>query len=473
MSEKSFPHHPVLLVDDEPAYLASASFILKGAGITNVITCGDSRQVLPLLGRRQFSAVLLDLTMPHMTGNELLPEILQLAPDTAVIIVTAINEVETAVECMKQGALDYLVKPLQGAAITHSLDRALKFHEIHAENTRLKECLFSRQLAHPGTFAPIITGDKQMMAIFKYVEAIAETPLPVLITGETGVGKESLARAIHDLSRLSGNLVAVNAAGLDDNLFSDTLFGHRKGGFTGAAADRKGMLETAAAGALFLDEIGDLSIPSQVKLLRLLQDGSYYPLGADSPKITDARFICATNVDLEEAVDRGRFRKDLYYRLRSHRVHIPPLRERTGDIPMLFAHFLENAARLLKKKVPRFPPELLTLLAGYHFPGNIRELQTMIYDALARHQKGILSMTGFKEIIGFDAEPSQNRHSLNASDGENLMKLFNGRFPTLKEAEGFLVSEALKQAQNNQGIAASLLGLTRNALNKRLVREKK
>jgi len=410
--------------------------------------------------------------MPHISGYDLLPQIIKDFPDTPVIIITAANEVETAVQCMKQGALDYLVKPIESDSLINAVNRAIKFHEINSENIRLKKYILSDKLANPEAFSEIITESKAMHGIFKYVEAIAETSLPVLITGETGVGKESIANVIHRLSSRKGKFVVVNVAGLDDNLFSDTLFGHQKGSFTGATSDRKGVIESAAAGTLFLDEIGDLSIPSQVKLLRLLQDGKYYPLGSDTQKSTDARFIFATNINLEEAIAKGDFRKDLYYRLRSHLICIPPLRERREDIPRLFSCFLNEAARSLNKKEPVVPPELITLLSTYSFPGNIRELQTMIFDALARHQRGVLSVRSFRDIIGSNSLPLENE-SLMESEGASLLKLFNGRFPRLKEVEDFLISEALKISENNQGIAASMLGLTRNALNKRLLRKKK
>ncbi|MCP5104299.1 MAG: sigma-54-dependent Fis family transcriptional regulator, partial [bacterium] len=400
MNPEPFPKHPVLLVDDEPQFLSTAGFILKGEGITHVMACDDSRDVLPLLREQKCSAVVLDLTMPHISGTQLLPQLLAEFPGTPVIIITAVNDVETAVKCMKKGALDYLVKPVDSDRLTTAILCALKFNELNDQNRRLKDSILSDKMGHPEAFAGLVTLDRQMHAIFKYMEAVAETFLPVLITGETGVGKELLAKAIHTLSKRPGQLVAINTAGLDDTLFSDTLFGHKKGGFTGANANRKGMIEAAANGTLFLDELGDLSIPSQVKLLRLLQEGQYYPLGADSPKFTNARFLAATNVNLEEAAAKGTFRKDLYFRLRSHRVKVPPLRERVEDIPLLFDHFLEEAGHKLKKKIPAYPPQLITLLTTYAFPGNVRELQTMAFDAVARHQGGVLSMNSFKEIIG-------------------------------------------------------------------------
>jgi DNA-binding NtrC family response regulator len=460
-----------MLVDDEEQFLAAAAFLLKGEGITHTVTCADPRQVLPTLREQEFSLVLLDLTMPHIRGEELLEQVNNEFPGIPVTILTAVNEVETAVLCMKTGAFDYLVKPVRSDNLLAAVLRALRFREVDAENRRLKNSILADRLSHPDAFSEIVTRNPQMQQIFKYIEAVAGTFLPMLIVGETGVGKELLARAAHRLSGRSGDLVTVNAAGLDDTLFSDTLFGHKKGSFTGASDDRKGMVETAAGGTLFLDEIGDLSIASQVKLLRLLHEGQYFPLGSDSPKTTDARFIFATNIDLEAAVNDGSFRKDLFFRLRSHLVKVPPLKERPEDIPLLFNHFLDKAARQLNKKVPTFPPELLTLLPTYTFPGNVRELETMVFDAVARHQKGVLSMNSFKEIIGSGS--LEKAPEVAAGKELDLLKtIFNGRFPALKEVEQLLISEALRLANNNQGIAASLLGISRNALNKRLTRKK-
>ena len=276
----------------------------------------------------------------------------------------------------------------------------------------LKQCLLGDSRHQREAFAEIITRDKAMGAVFRYVEAVAPSPYPVLITGETGTGKELVARAVHRLSARSGEFVAVNVAGLDDTMFSDTLFGHTKGAYTSADRPREGLITTAAEGTLFLDEIGDLAVASQVKLLRLLQDGAYHPLGADRPRQSRARIVVATNCDVLQAVNAGTFRKDLYYRLRTHHVQLPPLRERTGDLPLLVAHFVEKAALAVGKPTPTVPLALHQLLKSYCFPGNLRELEAMIVDAVARQRGRILSLESFKNAMSGSSPVATGAHTI-------------------------------------------------------------
>jgi DNA-binding NtrC family response regulator len=468
MKDSTYPEWPVLLVDDEEQFLRSASYTLISEGITNVETCQESRQVMARLAVKSYSVVVLDMMMPHLSGEELLRMIVREYPDIPVIIITAINEVEWVVKTIKAGAFDYVVKPVDDARLVTVVVRALQLREVREENIRLKQYLLSARLEHPDKFTAIITESPVMRGIFQYIEAIAATPLPVLITGETGTGKELIARALHELSGRRGEFVALNVAGVDDHFFSDTLFGHGRGAFTGADRERKGLIEQAAGGTLFLDEIGDLSMESQVKLLRLLQEGEYYSLGADRAKSTDARVVVATLRDNDYLQKSEQFRKDLYYRLKSHHIVLPPLRQRREDIPLLIDHFLQKAAEKLKKRRITPPKELYALLGNYPFPGNIRELEGMIFDAVSRHQGGVLSLGAFRRAV--DPGWQEGEEQLGEEPAGEGSISFGETLPTLRQAERALIAEALRRAEQNQGIAAGMLGLTRRALNNRLQR---
>jgi len=469
MSELKYPKNPILLVDDEINLLNSFELTLMDNGLDNIMLCSDSRKVLDILKQNKISLMLLDLSMPHIRGEELLEKIVPEFPEVQVIVVTGDTEIETAVKCMKLGAFDYIVKPVENNRLVNVINKAIEIQRLKEENSSLKYILTSDNIKHPEVFQEIITKNSKMKSMFQYMEAIARTSEPILITGETGVGKELIAKAMHKLSQRKGQYVTTNIAGLDDQMFSDTLFGHKRGAFTNALQDRKGRLESANNGSIFLDEIGDLGFQSQVKLLRLLQEREYYPLGSDVPRYTDALIILATNRNLDEMVKEGTFRKDLFYRLNVHHITPIPLRDRLDDLPYLVDHFLEKAAKNFGKKKPSVPPELFTLLSTYTFPGNIRELQSIVFDAVGTHKSRLMSLDVFKKHIHND---SNTKISINSNE-ESEKLVFGNELPTLKEIQSVLVNEALKRTNNNQSIAAKMLGVTRQALNKRIIQEKK
>lgn len=456
----------IILVDDEPDILFGSSIMLRQAGFDNVCTIDDSRKLMPKLSETEAGVIVLDLQMPYFSGKELLSELTANHPELPVVIVTAANELETAIDCMKMGAFDFLVKPIEAGRFVTTVGNALKVNAMRLEIDSLRASLLNEKNADELAFLPIKTRSSKMKAIFSYLQAVAPTDQPVLITGETGVGKELIARAIHDLSGRNGAFVAINSAGLDDHMFADTLFGHKKGAFTGADQTREGMIATAAGGTLFLDEIGDMSSACQIKLLRLLQEGEYFQLGSDVSSRNQARLVVATNRDLETDTAEGVFRRDLYYRFSAHRVCVIPLRERVEDIPLLFETFLREGAHLLHKKVPDYPVELSEYLCSYSFPGNVRQLRAMIFDALTRHKGGILSMSTFRETIGVDL-PKAKVTAL----GNNELINLSGTFPTLKQMEQRLVDAALGRSGGNQRAAAELLGISRQALNQRLCKK--
>jgi DNA-binding NtrC family response regulator len=450
----------ILVVDDEETVLNGVRRTLRAEGFENVLMCRDPRDVEPLLGAETISLVLLDLMMPHISGRELLERIAASHPEIPVIVVTAEQDIRTAVDCMKVGAYDYLLKPAAGPELIAVIVRALEHRELREENARLRSKLLQQELARPEEFDAIITVDPVMLAAFAYLEVISMGTNPVLISGETGTGKELFARAIHNLSGRRGQFCAVNVAGLDDTMFSDTLFGHRPGAFTGATGTRKGMIEVAGRGTLFLDEIGDLSEASQVKLLRVLQEREYHPLGDDTAKPLEARVVAATHQD------PAKLRRDLYFRLRAYHVRIPPLRERTGDLPALIHHFVREAAHDLDRKPPVVPERLYRLLSRYDFPGNVRELRALVFDAVARHTGGSLPVEPFLEAIGgTDVEEREASGDDELAHGGVIAE------PAWRELERRNLLNALKRANwkiSGKGGAAELLEIKPSTLESRM-----
>jgi len=462
----------VLIVDDEVNTLKASSTMLRMNGLKNVVTESDSRRVLEVMDAGGVDVVLLDLYMPHLSGMELLPLLRERHPQVPVIIVTAAYELERAVECIKSGAFDYLVKPVEPERMMVTLKKAFECKMLAAQVASLRDHLVEDRLDNPAVFEDIVSCSRKMRSIFQYLEVVAKSPQPVLITGESGTGKELVTRAIHRLSGCKGELVSVNLAGLDDTMFSDTLFGHKKGAFTGAEQLREGLIVKAANGVILLDEIGDLGESSQIRLLRLIQEREFYPVGSDTPRRSEARIVCASNKDLKTLVASGRFRNDLYYRLNVHHVELPPLRNRKEDLPLLLEHFIRQAAGSLSISPPSYPKELLDLLAVYHFPGNVRELQGIVFDAVARSKAGKLSQEPFRQVMSDGrtpaplAPPTASSPQQDPSPGR-LEEIW-GHFPTLREAEDYLIDYALKAAKGNQGTAATMLGLKRQTLNMRL-----
>ena len=476
----------ILIVDDERQHITILNQMLKG--VYGIKVALNGRQAVErALSEPKPDLILLDVQMPDLDGFQVLA-LLQADVRTRsipVIFLTVMNAEEDETRGLELGAVDYITKPFAPAVVnarikTHiSMQRSFRetmeaqrqAQSLEKKVGAINRGLASEALKKPEAFSTIVTNSPDMRAIFHYMEAVADSGEPVLITGETGVGKELIARGLHQLGARSGKLVSVNLAGLDDTMFSDTLFGHRKGAFTGAFQDRKGFISQAEGGTLFLDEIGDLELASQVKLLRLLQEKCFNQLGSDAPTQMNVSIVVATNRDLSAMMHDDRFRQDLFFRLSAHHIQVPPLRSRREDIPLLIAHFLEEAAQAMGRPPLDPPQELFQLLDLYAFPGNIRELRAMIFDAVAQHRSGsVLSKQGIQKTI------EERRHAANASTPlrmdhpGNPISRIEGRLPTLKDAEDFLVAEAMRQAGNNQGIAASLLGISRPTLNRRLNR---
>jgi len=471
MSEQGeFPALPMLLVDDEPGWLTSLELLLlRKLGINHLYACSDSQQAMEHLGRGAYSLVLLDVTMPGIPGDKLLEKIVETYPDLPVIMLTGRDQVETAVECMSRGAFDFVVKSWDEERLLASVKRALRLQSLQLENMRLGATLLQKQVQSPDAFAGVVTQSLKMEAIMRYLEAIAGSGEPLLLSGESGTGKEVLAMALHRLGEEASPWVAVNMAGFDDERFADTLFGHVRGAYAGASQSRRGMVERAAGGTLFLDEIGSLGVESQGKLLRFLQTGEYFPLGSDAPRHVRTRVVVTTNQSLEDLVAQGKFRRDLYFRLRTHHVQVPSLRERPEDIPLLLGYFLAEAAQELGKGTPTPPPELELLLSRYDFPGNVRELRSMAYDAVSLHQGRKLSMASFKRAMGWQEKsmPPAAPVPKSVAAGDAAVA-FGERLPTIKEVVNALIDEAMQRYEGNQSLVAKQLGITQPALSMRL-----
>jgi len=464
MSDSLFPANPILIVDDEPITLDSVEMVLNTEGINNIILCQDSREVKKILAEKEISIILSDLLMPYVNGEEILQYVADNYPEIPVIIITGVNDIETTVRCMKSSAYDYIVKPVDENRLLTTVNRAINLKELQNEAKTLRQHLLSESMINNESFGKIVTRNKKMISIFQYIESVAKSSQPVLVTGETGTGKELFAEAIHKSSGRQGNFVALNIAGLDENIFADTLFGHLKGAYTGAERARDGLVEMASGGTLFLDEIGDLKQEHQIKLLRLIEAREYFQLGADAPRKSNVRIIVATNRNLREMSNKEGFRNDLYFRLSAHQIHIPALRERLDDLPLLLDYFLGEAAKDMDKKKPTPPPELITYLSTYHFPGNVRELKALVFDAVANHTSKMLNMGTFKKYVEENTTKSAVPDKILAEKIKKFEVESWESLPSIKEITNVLIDEALKRTDGNQSVAARLLGITRQTL---------
>lgn len=471
-----FPPCAILILDDDETIRTRLELLFARVGIDRVVATGDKDLAYSLVAGRQVELVILDLFLPEAEGEDLLKDFARAAPELPVLVMTGASDPETIVRCMRAGAIDYVVKPVDEVRLLVSVWNAIAAVEQKKEADRFRDKILERKAERPAAFEAVVTQDERMLALFSYAESVARSRHPVLITGETGTGKELFARAIHQASGRSGAFVAVNVGGLDDAMFSDSLFGHRKGAYTGADTARQGLLKEAEGGTILLDEVGDLEPHSQIKLLRLLQEGDYYPLGADLPLRSDARVIAATTKDLRGASASGSFRADLFYRLQTHPLSIPPLRERPGDLVLLVRHFLEKSARDLgiefpgSKEAQACAEKVGRVLADYAFPGNVRELESLVHDAVTGSRGGKLDLQALRARIGADKQADEEAPR---SDGLPLFvrELTEGRIPTMDEAEHELAELALQRSEGNISRAAQVLGISRQTLYNKLKKE--
>lgn len=442
----------ILIVDDEEVALNSIKRLLKWRGIRNVDICVSGKDAIAKIRETDYDIVLLDLLMPEIDGLQVLESTKPYRPHTEFIILTAIDDIPTTVKAVRLGAYDYLVKPVDNDLLFLAIKRA---YERRGLLIGLSASAGYGKSNIPKAFADIVSQCPRMCSLLSYAQVMAAGGNPIMITGESGTGKELVAKGIHQAGPMpQGPFIAVNVSAIPASMFESQFFGHAKGAFTGADAPHRGYFEQADGGTLFLDEIGELPVGLQTKLLRVLEEKSFYPLGCSKPVWVDVRVISASNKDIEQACQEGNFRLDLCYRLKSVHVHLPPLREREGDIPLLALHFLNKSAQNHKKEVTGFSPEAMDLLSSRNYPGNVRELSQIVDNAVLLAD----SNTILPHHLGM---VSRNQSALSR------------QLCTLKENDEAHLIYVLKNAGGDRGRVAQILGITVRQLQRKIAAMKK
>lgn len=438
----------ILVVDDDASQRRLVEFWLKEEGYS-VTTASDGNAALQAFAEEAPALVIADIRMPGLSGLDLLGRIKAVNADTPVILITAFGTVGDAVDAMRLGASDYVLKPLNPEELKVNVQRALEHQQLLDENRYLRD--FSDTAFR---FENLVAGSKRMRDVFDIAAQVARRDSTVLLTGESGTGKELLAKAIHQNSlRVSKPFITVNCGAIPENLIESELFGHRKGSFTGAVADRVGKFEAANEGTVFLDEIGELPITLQVRLLRVIQEREIDKIGFPRPIPVNVRLIAATNRDLRTLIEDGQFREDLFYRLSVVTIELPSLRDRKEDIPLLLNHFLKKHCTRYQMPVPRFTDDAVELLTRYHWPGNVRELENVIEHAV---------VLGRSDVVRADNLPSHIRNAKSRVTSISLKLPDDGI--DLEEVEKEILVQALEKHQWNQTRAARYLNISRKTL---------
>ncbi|MFA5864164.1 MAG: sigma-54 dependent transcriptional regulator [Phycisphaerae bacterium] len=440
----------ILILDDDRIILDSLGEFLLMDGY-GAFTANDFQEAKKILSRQSIQIVITDLNMPSINGLEFLKYVRENYPQIVVMVITGFGSIESAVDAIKLGAYDYLTKPIIDDELRMSIQRALKQQALQAENAALK-----KQLRQQNRFCEIIGRDRQMQKVFDLIEAVASTSTTVLVTGESGTGKTLVAHAIHRRSpRRDGPFIEVSCGALPENLLESELFGHVRGSFTGAVGDKHGRFMAAEGGTIFLDEIDSASPALQVKLLRVLQERQFEPVGSNKTINVNVRVIVATNKNLKKLVEEEKFRQDLYYRINVIDIRLSPLCDRVSDIPILTNHFLEKFSQMHQKPIQSISPEAMNLLARYRWPGNVRELENAIERAV------VLTRS---EIIFPDDLPAEMIEPPANDDGQN----FTDQTGTLEElilkTEKQIIRKALGRFEGNRQLTAKALGISRTSL---------
>ena len=453
----------ILIIDDEKDMLALLERILSGAFAHDITQTDNPLQVPHLLKKNRFEVVITDLKMPHRNGIQILEMVKEKDETTAVIIMTAYGSIESAIEATRKGAYDYITKPFRKERILHVVEKAINWQQLQRENVYLRE-----KLEGKSQFPALLGTSAAMDRLHTQIDRVAVTSATVLITGESGTGKELVARAIHSHSLRKPNpFIPIDCSTIPESIIESELFGHVKGSFTGAIRDKKGLVEEADTGTLFLDEIGDLSVGMQVKLLRLLQEGQYKPVGGNAIRKVDIRFITATNRNLSELIKKGEFREDLFYRLNVINIHLPPLRERMEDIPVLANHFTKKYCVIHGKKVKGLSQDGMNHLMRREWPGNIRELENVI-------ERGVIMATGDvlheEDLVPTDAFAATRTTAHHSPDDIFAMPLKEAKDRLIEEFQTQYIAKALARHGGNVSQAARDSGVKRQYLH-RLMRD--
>ncbi len=440
----------ILVVDDEESIREFLDIMLRKEGYE--VTCvEDGQKAIDTLKKKSFDLLISDLQMPNVTGIELLKHCRETYPDLLFMMITAFGTAESAVEAMKMGAYDYITKPFKIDEVRINIANALRSRNLEVENRVLR-----KELQKEYSFQNLVGNSEAMHKIFELIRKVSDSPTNVLVTGESGTGKEMVAKAIHYNSPLKDRpFVSVNCGAIPENLVESELFGHKKGSFTGAIADKDGLFEVADGGTLFLDEIGELPLSSQVRILRAIQEKTVRRVGGTEDIKVEVRIIAATNRDLEHMVQQGTFRQDLYYRLNVINIRTPSLRERRDDIPLLASHFLQKYSERFNKAIQTISKEAMDLLRKYDFPGNVRELENIIERTVALESGATVLPESLPQFVN---TPSGRK--MVSSDGIDITDDGIDLQKVLDQLEKELLVKAIHQANGVKKRAAKLLGIT-------------
>ena len=447
----------VLVVDDDPGHLESVLRILEREGL-RVLSAPSGENALETLRNEEIRVVVTDLMMPGMSGVALLRAAKAIAPHVEVVLMTAYGTVEAAVEAMKEGADDFLTKPLRRHQLVRTVKKALEKYRLLEENRRLRE-----KVAQLSKVGGLVGSSPAFRSAMETVRQAAASNATILLLGESGTGKELVARAIHELSpRASGPFVPIDCAAIPESLLESELFGHEAGAFPGATRRKEGRFEKADRGTLFLDEVGEMSPAVQAKLLRAIQEGEFVRVGGTQPVRVDVRIVAATNRDLQQEVREGRFREDLYYRLHVVQIRLPPLRERHGDVPLLAAHFLRRFSEENRREFEGFSPEALRALEAYSWPGNVRELENAIERAVVLARGSRIELEDLPETV----REAVRQEGATPSDRAIVIP-----FGTpMEEIERRVIEETLRRTGGDKALAARILGVSTRTIYRKIDR---